>query len=184
MSRLLAKIMLALLMLPIGVTVYGIVALLIFETWGSRETTVFMATGVITAVVIAVYWMLLWRGTVRWTRERVLLTVMAGVAALVAGAVAGAIGGESVDPGFGAFLWSPVAVLAYLLLTVFAWRETGAERISRLRGAKGNVIVCPRCGYNLTGLAQAACPECGSRYTLEELMAGQRGTGAELDEDA
>ena len=27
--------------------------------------------------------------------------------------------------------------------------------------------LCPRCGYNLTGLADDRCPECGMRFTCE-----------------
>ncbi len=29
--------------------------------------------------------------------------------------------------------------------------------------------VCPACGYNLTGLDEPRCPECGGRYTWKEL---------------
>jgi hypothetical protein len=28
---------------------------------------------------------------------------------------------------------------------------------------------CPRCDYNLRGLSEARCPECGERFTLEQL---------------
>lgn len=30
---------------------------------------------------------------------------------------------------------------------------------------------CPACGYDLIGLSEARCPECGRRFTLEELWA-------------
>lgn len=173
--------MLALLMLPLGVGVYVIVATTVFEVTGARERTVFLVAGVISALVVVAYWTLLWRGTVRWTRERVAMTVVTLVAALACGGVAGALG-ERVDRGFGVFLSCPVFVLLWLLQTIFVWRETGSERASRLRGATGSVIACPQCGYNLTGLGQAVCPECGSRYTLEELLAGQRGSDADLEE--
>src|SRR5262249_30201 len=36
------------------------------------------------------------------------------------------------------------------------WRR---ERIERRRGMKGH---CPKCGYDLQGLAAANCPECGA----------------------
>jgi predicted Zn-ribbon and HTH transcriptional regulator len=32
-------------------------------------------------------------------------------------------------------------------------------------------MACPNCGYNLTGLREARCPECGSQFTLDELFA-------------
>ena len=29
---------------------------------------------------------------------------------------------------------------------------------------------CPECGYSMNGLDNSACPECGRRYTLDELI--------------
>ena len=34
-----------------------------------------------------------------------------------------------------------------------------------------DAIACPTCGYNLTGLREARCPECGSQFTLDQLYA-------------
>ena len=34
-------------------------------------------------------------------------------------------------------------------------------------------ILCPVCGYNLTGLREARCPECGGTFTLDQLAASQ-----------
>ena len=31
-------------------------------------------------------------------------------------------------------------------------------------------VPCPNCGYNLRGLTAADCPECGEKFTLEELV--------------
>ncbi len=30
---------------------------------------------------------------------------------------------------------------------------------------------CPACEYNMTGLYEARCPECGKLYTLDQLFA-------------
>jgi len=37
-------------------------------------------------------------------------------------------------------------------------------------------IECPLCGYNLRGLSEARCPECGSQYTWGELLDPRRRT--------
>jgi DNA-directed RNA polymerase subunit RPC12/RpoP len=66
--------------------------------------------------------------------------------------------------------------------TVIAWRESPLERATRVGAAGGSSVACPTCGYNLTGLAEARCPECGGRFTLDELFAAQpaRGVASEL----
>ena len=35
-------------------------------------------------------------------------------------------------------------------------------------------ISCPLCGYNLRGLTEARCPECGSKFTWDELLDPRR----------
>ena len=49
-----------------------------------------------------------------------------------------------------------------------------ADRAGAFRQAAGDVLFCPKCGYNMTGLYEARCPECGSRYTLDQLAAAQK----------
>jgi rubrerythrin len=56
---------------------------------------------------------------------------------------------------------------------VFIWRETAQERVARLKTAGVDTIVCSVCGYNMTGLKEARCPECGVQYTLDQLYASQ-----------
>ncbi len=41
------------------------------------------------------------------------------------------------------------------------------------RGNKPLALHCPGCNYSMVGLREARCPECGSVYTLEELVAAQ-----------
>ena len=55
-------------------------------------------------------------------------------------------------------------------LTLFAafllWRD-GYRR--GWRSAREMPPTCPKCGYNLSGLTQCRCPECGTEYRLDEL---------------
>lgn len=75
----------------------------------------------------------------------------------------------------GAFVGSVTAPLLWLVATVVIWRETTTERAQRLRGAARGGVACPTCGYNLTGLTTTRCPECGTQFTLDELLAQQGG---------
>jgi hypothetical protein len=59
-------------------------------------------------------------------------------------------------------------------IALIAVAVSGAGRGRPVRGAGGAVCVeCPRCGYSMAGLTQTICPECGSAFTLEELIAAQ-----------
>jgi len=84
------------------------------------------------------------------------------------------IGSRGPDAEFTAFVGSTLGILFWLASTVLLWKETAAERMERLRQASGDVVLCPKCGYNLTGLHEALCPECGSRFTLNQLYAAQQ----------
>ena len=54
---------------------------------------------------------------------------------------------------------APLAIATYLLfLSLIAQRETRVEAESR----------CARCGYDLRGLPEARCPECGRPFEPEE----------------
>lgn len=66
-------------------------------------------------------------------------------------------------------VWLLVALTAGLtLLVVFliwrdgylkGWRAARADRPPH----------CPTCKYNMAGLTQCRCPECGTEYTLDQL---------------
>ena len=45
--------------------------------------------------------------------------------------------------------------------------------IERIKAAGTDSICCPVCGYNMTGLHESRCPECGSQFTLDQLLAAQ-----------
>ena len=104
MSRLLSRIMLAFLMLPLASMLY-LITVLVFDdgNWvRSTELELFFAN-LITATFVAVYWILLWRSTVRWTGSRIRLSLLAVVAWALGGLVVGVLGAP-VDEDFGALI--------------------------------------------------------------------------------
>ncbi|MHC5004226.1 MAG: hypothetical protein ACYTJ0_14020, partial [Planctomycetota bacterium] len=154
MSRLVARIMLALIMLPLAAMVYTITAVVLASRryWSVSEERLFLWGTIVTAVFVVAYWLLLWRGTVRWTRSRVLLTVAVTAATLLGGAGLSAIIGRLIEDSFGIFVGGALAILGWLALTVLVWRETRGERVLRLRTAtRDGAVVCPACGYSMTG---------------------------------
>lgn len=184
MSRLLSRIMLALLMLPLAAVLYGVVVVILVEMvfTFSYDFWAFIVTDLVTAGFVGTYWTRLWRGTVRWSTRRITLTVTSALGASVVSAGIGVIV-WFVDDSFAAFVGGVSAILLWLTATVFIWRETTDERAMRLRSAGTEAIVCPSCGYNLTGLRQTACPECGASYTIDELVASQPSReAAEIDQ--
>jgi DNA-directed RNA polymerase subunit RPC12/RpoP len=177
-TQLLARIMLALLMLPLASLVYMLTIIAVdgfrlFRGW--RGEMEFLLTGLVTGLFVAIYWVLLWLRTVRWTSGRVLGTLAFFFAAIVPSIALG-MWMATFDDELGVFVGTVGTILLWLVATVFVWRETAAERAARFgTGTDGSsVIACPRCGYNLTGLASTQCPECGSRFTLDELLALRR----------
>ena len=75
--------------------------------------------------------------------------------------------------GVSLFAGTVMAPLLWLISTVFIWRESPAERTNRTNESGRHTIVCPTCGYTLNGLSEARCPECGTRYTLEDTVAAR-----------
>ena len=186
MSRLVGRILLAILMFPLAsvlyvVTFVGVGRWVNYQTVGAGyDATRFTVAGLVTWVGVAVYWCGLWRKSVPWTAWRRAGTSLAAVSAAVVGAAAAVAGNAFVngDYGFWAFVAGTLAVGLWLVATVFLWRETPAERTAR---AGPTSVACPLCGYNLTGLAEARCPECGGRFTLDQLLAAQPSQTAHAD---
>jgi hypothetical protein len=193
MSRLLARILLAVLMIPCACMVYLVVFVLRREwqrsieytTWEEQMRIAYIVSGVLTWTFVAAWWYLLWHKSVRWTGWRVGLTLLLVLACVTFGVFVGFVI-NSFQGTFGDFVGSVAAPLAWLVGSVVAWRESASERAARATAANRDAVVCPTCGYNLTGLTEPRCPECGARYTLDQLMAAQPGrmaaaTVAELE---
>jgi DNA-directed RNA polymerase subunit RPC12/RpoP len=91
--------------------------------------------------------------------------------------VAGVVGWTCtrwIDDDFAMFVGTSVVPVTWLVGTTLAWRETASERAQRIQGTSGDALACPTCGYNLTGLRGTRCPECGTDFTLQELLSATR----------
>jgi len=74
------------------------------------------------------------------------------------------MGGPWIVVGVGllVFLTAAVAMLALFLL----WRN---GYVRGWRKARSTGPLCPKCGYDLSGLTLCRCPECGGEFRLEEI---------------
>ena len=178
MSRLISRILLTILLFPLASLLYLVAYLFAYEAleFRSDETAANILAGIVAWAFMGIYWYLMWYRDVRWTNERVLRTVLAAGAAVAAGIVIGGLVGM-LEEDVGAFVGSAAAPLLWLGATAFIWREARGEVVSR--GADGGTVVCPACDYNLAGLREARCPECGVQFTLDELFARQPGRESE-----
>lgn len=59
-----------------------------------------------------------------------------------------------------------VASAAGALFVFLFWRN-GYQR--GWRAARDTPPTCPSCGYNLSGLTECRCPECGQTYRIDQL---------------
>ncbi|MCH8054080.1 MAG: hypothetical protein IH895_08475 [Planctomycetes bacterium] len=163
--------------------VFTIAFLLIENRIARRDVEALWAADLVSAAFLAVGWVLIWRGQVVWTVRRLLLTIVAIVASAVPAVLIGLIikaslrGQDELAVIIGGMCWA----VFWLGSTALIWREDRVERQRRLQAVSTGVIHCPNCGYNLTGLEQARCPECGSRYTLNELFAALQEQTEDLD---
>jgi hypothetical protein len=128
--------------------------------------------GGVTWIFVAIYWYGLWHGSVQWNSQRTMRTILAAGAAIAAGFVAGVLT-YPIESDVGEFVGSVTAPLLWLIAATLIWRETAHERGLRLKSSDKSAVVCPNCGYNLTGLQSTRCPECGTQYTLDELLLAQ-----------
>ena len=177
MSRLIARILKSNFVFPLAAVVYLIIWM---ESWRrggffveSRHNG-FLISGAAMWAFMGLYWFLLWRKSVHWSAPRISLTLAALPLACAAGGIIFAITQSSFDDGFAYFMASITSPLLWLVATVPLWRESAPERADRAATQSGRqAVVCPTCGYNLTGLNQARCPECGATFTLDQLAASQ-----------
>jgi hypothetical protein len=178
MTHIVARLVLAMLLLPATGAVFIILFLVILRPLQGAGPGVpqLLLLWFILYLFIGAYWVLLWRTAVQWTPRRLFYTV-AGTALSLLGGVAMAVLCTSLNPNIPVqalvMFGGGLVPIVWVLMTVLVWRETNAERAARLAAVGASDIVCPVCGYRMTGLREARCPECGAGFTIEQLVAAQ-----------
>ncbi|HOW70173.1 MAG TPA: hypothetical protein PKY77_06175 [Phycisphaerae bacterium] len=175
MTQLVARLILAMLILPVSACLFVLGFAVVVSRRPQAGTIALLYAGLY--LFVACYWVLLWRSLVRWTPERIVKTILAGVVAVVAAAIAGGflmmtVFGRS-DVEVAMLIGGSVVPVIWVLATVIIWRETPTERAERLAKIGREAVSCPICGYNMTGLSEARCPECGTKFTLDQLIVSQ-----------
>lgn len=133
---------------------------------------VFLIATIGSIAFLGLGWWLIWKGEVKWTGRRTTATLVAAFGSLVvAGVVGGGFAAASREEELGLTIGGLVWIVLYLFGTALAWRETKAERQQRLEAMGVSALPCPSCAYNLSGLRESRCPECGASFTLDQLYA-------------
>lgn len=174
MNDILFRVLMSVVMVPLAITLY----LLLFGFFANqiREEYALIWSSLFTGTLVFFYWLGVWRETVRWTSRRRLLTIIAVPAAigLPLGAMTLLDMALPSRPELHILAAGLTAIPLWLILTLLIWKETPAERAERVQASAGKALFCPKCNYNMTGLYEARCPECGERFTLDQLMAAQQ----------
>src|SRR5688572_25382648 len=101
MSHLIARLLLSMLVFPLGGLVYTITVVIVFSRRGYGNDEPWIVAGIVSWAFVAAYWILLWRNAVRW-EGRVGTTLAAAILCALIGAAVGAMC-NTIERGFGAF---------------------------------------------------------------------------------
>ncbi len=118
--------------------------------------------------LLVVTWMMIWRRQMLRSRRPVAGILVIAIASAAGGYAAWYVTddswlhlGEIIGPWFAMSVW--------IAGTAFAWRRPPLEIESDAAGAR-LVIRCPKCGYDLRGVRELRCAECGAPFQLAALV--------------
>lgn len=140
-----------------------------------NEALAFWSISLLSFVFVVICWLALWGSSVRWTRLRIRLTwsIFCACAVLMVLGYWICKGNESTTLAMTIQNAAALVPLAWCIALAFVWQETRKERVERLGSYHTDIVVCPICNYNLTGLREPRCPECGNEFTLDVLLSAQ-----------
>jgi len=172
MSATVARLILSLTIITATPVVYFVVFFTLEEVtgWYFSTLNLLLCSG-LTGLFLVGVWVLIWLRQVRWHGWRMGSTVALIAVLTVACALFALLANELFFDEVGIILASMVWAVGWLAGSTLIWRETRSERMKRIRELGMGTIHCPQCDYNLTGLREARCPECGTQYTLDQLFA-------------
>lgn len=181
MTRLIARLILAMLTLPVAGTVFVVAMIAMLVTTpmnGPPSAPGFTLVWLAVYIATAIWWTLVWHELVLWNSRRIANTILAGVAALLGGLALGMLvivaSAGAAPTGIAVAVGGGLPPVIWVAATVFIWRETPDERARRLASMGGAGLCCPLCGYSMSDLHTSNCPECGAKFTLEQLLIAQR----------
>jgi uncharacterized paraquat-inducible protein A len=171
MPPLVSRILMTVFLVPIAGLFYTLAFVWANRTSRSDYPFTWIFAGALSWLILALGFFLIWRTRINWTRRRISLTISAAIASVLLASIFGVVASFA-ESGFGWFLTSALAPALWLLATAVIWSDSPAEFVQR-QTRTNKSILCPTCNYNLTGLTEARCPECGASFTLDALFAAQ-----------
>lgn len=168
MSSNTVRIMLSLGLVVVMVPAYLLLFYIISPLFFRSDETALLAASAIVVPSFTLLWICVWARSVKWNIRTVRRTGIAVAVSFVSGAAVASIYLLIVESR----PWQVptlFAVLVYggvwIAASAVAWAEPHRT------GVGGPRVICPKCSYDMRGLDQPRCPECGTRYTLDELLA-------------
>ncbi len=184
MTPLVARILLTVIMFPLFICGGFMFGFILDGVFGLSDREALILTFVLTCSGAGVCWVLLWRGVVVWSPTRVSGTLIVLVGSCLAALLIGVfVASVTLATEAGVVFACLSGLTLWMGSTVFVWRETPEEFSARIKGGPGRELLCPTCGYTMVGLYESRCPECGTRYTLDQLYASQDAESSGLSSD-
>lgn len=180
MSKEAARLVLAGCMIPLipGLWLFSMGTMDIFNIFSDDKTEMWLALELPFATAVVLWW-LLWRRAVVWNTRVKIKTVALAILFLASAAwyYIPWARNHNATTGFEEFLYHSTQSLPLWGMalwfggTAIIWRSDKRSRVltSAVPSSKW-VSTCPSCSYDLTGLREVRCPECGWTSTIDDVV--------------